>query len=301
MLPFVENIYASESFLSFTAKDCNRLSFINNFLKENALHGRVLEVSGAHHIYVSFPNAAYNPMFKQKLILAHYDRAGGSYGANDNSSSVFALLHFAVRLKAEHNFHNIRIIFTDKEEGEGTSSVCNQGSFPVAQAIKRLFLAGDIEVYVFDSTGRGSVAVIGAFDFPEGADERMKREYEALKSKCISLVKSVTGKYMELPVGFSDNASFMAHGIPSVLITMLPDEEVHSYLRALQKVEPLRDFVMNHNVGKGYTRESLFALLPETWKFFHTDADAPASLEKRSFKLISLILDKLAARKTLCT
>lgn len=296
----MENIYTSESFLAFTAKDCNRFKFINDFLKENDLEETTLSASDARHIYVSFPDSAYNAMFKQKLILAHYDRAGGSYGANDNSSSVFALLHFAVRLKCRKNFHNIRIIFTDKEEGEGTESVCNQGSFLVAEAIKRIFPSGGIEVYVFDSTGRGSTAVIGAFDFPEKVDVRMKSEYETLKNKCISLVKSVTGKYMELPVGFSDNASFMAHGIPSVLITMLPDKEVHEYLRALQKVPPLRDFVMNHNVASGYTKESLSALLPETWKFFHTDSDSPSSLEKRSFKLISLMLDKLADRKTLC-
>ena len=75
------------AFKDFIAPDCDRAAFIQNFLKAAGLESPVMQMEGKNHIYVKFPQNHYNPTFRIKTVIAHYDRIG--LGANDNSAAVF--------------------------------------------------------------------------------------------------------------------------------------------------------------------------------------------------------------------
>ena len=86
------------SFKDFIAPDCERAAFIQNCLKAAGLEAPILQMEGKNHIYVKFPQSQYNPIFRIKTVIAHYDRFPGSPGANDNSAAVFALMEWAAQL-----------------------------------------------------------------------------------------------------------------------------------------------------------------------------------------------------------
>ena len=86
------------SFQNFIAPDCDRAAFIQNYLNNAGLEAPIFQMEGKNHIYVKFPQAQYNPTFRIKTVIAHYDRIG--IGANDNSAAVFCLLEWAVKLAA---------------------------------------------------------------------------------------------------------------------------------------------------------------------------------------------------------
>ena len=70
---------------------------------------------------------------------------------------------------------------------------------------------------------------------------------------------------------YSDNASFIANGIPAVAITMLPSAEVTAATQGIQ---------------------------PQTWQLLHTPGDSINSLTPESFEIFHNILNNLAALKT---
>ena len=94
-----------------------------------------------------------------------------------------------------------------------------------------------------------------------------------LEERTKKLLLSAAGsKFFCLPCNYSDNASFLANGIPAVALTMLPSSEVN--------------LVLN-----GQT--------PPTWAFFHTEKDNFESLTPESFEIFLKILYRLAELKTL--
>ena len=276
-------------FKTFISADCDRASFIQNYLKAAGLEAPVLQMEGKNHIYVKFPQSQYNPMFRIKTVIAHYDRFSGSPGANDNSAAVFCLMNWAVSLSKStvvepvetttglHHvskptpFHNIRLIFTDGEE-LGAMGVSQQGAFPLAQVFRRLGITND-DIFVFDCMGRGDVPVLTQTILPRKASSKFIKDFRALEQRAASLLQtSANGRWFSLPCNYSDNASFIANGIPAVAITMLPSSEVTA---ATQGV------------------------LPQTWQLLHTAGDNLESLTPQSFEIFYSILNNLAAMKTL--
>ena len=276
-------------FKTFISADCDRASFIQNYLKAAGLEAPVLQMEGKNHIYVKFPQSQYNPMFRIKTVIAHYDRFSGSPGANDNSAAVFCLMNWAVSLSKStvvepvettaglHHvskptpFHNIRLIFTDGEE-LGAMGVSQQGAFPLAQVFRRLGITND-DIFVFDCMGRGDVPVLTQTILPRKASSKFIKDFRALEQRAASLLQtSANGRWFSLPCNYSDNASFIANGIPAVAITMLPSSEVTA---ATQGV------------------------LPQTWQLLHTAGDNLESLTPQSFEIFYNILNNLAAMKTL--
>ena len=276
-------------FKTFISADCDRASFIQNYLKAAGLEAPVLQMEGKNHIYVKFPQSQYNPMFRIKTVIAHYDRFSGSPGANDNSAAVFCLMNWAVSLSKStvvepvettaglHHvskptpFHNIRLIFTDGEE-LGAMGVSQQGAFPLAQVFRRLGITND-DIFVFDCMGRGDVPVLTQTILPRKASSKFIKDFRALEQRAASLLQtSANGRWFSLPCNYSDNASFIANGIPAVAITMLPSSEVTA---ATQRV------------------------LPQTWQLLHTAGDNLESLTPQSFEIFYNILNNLAAMKTL--
>ena len=281
------------AFRDFISADCDRAAFIQAYLKNAGLEAPLLNMEGKNHIYVKFPQNQYNPTFRIKTVIAHYDRIG--IGANDNSAAVFCLLEWAAKLAASPvvecprsgciettansgsvatvhaQFHNIRLIFTDGEE-LGAEGITQQGAFPLAQVFRRLGITND-DIFVFDCMGRGDVPILTQTVLPPKAPVRFVKNFTALEQRAATLLQaSAAGRWFCLPCNYSDNASFIANGIPAVAITMLPSAEVSSATR-----------------GE----------IPATWKLLHTAGDNLASLTPQSFEIFHNILNNLAALKTL--
>lgn len=262
-------------FKEFISPQCDRAAFIQKYLNKAGLEAPVLNMEGKNHIYVKFPQNQYNSMFRIKTVIAHYDRIG--IGANDNSAAVYCLLEWAVRLakgrlSSAKDFHNIRLIFTDGEELSSGDSIHSQGAFPLAQVFRRLGITND-DIYVFDCMGRGDVPVITQTILPPKTPQRFIKDFTALENRARQLIQvSANGRWFSLPCNYSDNASFIANGIPAVAITMLPSEEVTVAASGAQ---------------------------PETWRRFHTPEDNFESLNPVSFEIFHNILNNLAGTKTL--
>ena len=151
----------SEEFENYIRPGTDRLAFLQDYLSRRGVSSSVINIEEKKHLYVNFPSQSYNPQFKIKTLISHYDRVEGSPGANDNSAANFALAEFAVKVyeKASRGrASNIRIFFTDGEE-LGEEGVKSQGAFGLAELFRKLGIKND-DVFVFDACGRGTVPVL---------------------------------------------------------------------------------------------------------------------------------------------
>ena len=295
-----------QGFDKYIAPDTDRLKFLQDYLLARSVQTSVVSVAGRKHLYVNFPSSSYNPRFKIKTILTHYDRVSGSPGANDNSAANFQIADFAVRLKKAVELGavpNIRIFFTDGEElGEG--GVSGQGAFGLAELFKKLGITND-DVYVFDSCGRGQVAVLAqaGLSQAQSKNSNFAKKFISLFERTQNLLRtSCQNSWITLPVPYSDNAGFLALGIPAVAITLLPKEEVSDYQRALLSDKNLESEVMNCRMDDSADKLPRFKYeekMPVTWRLFHTPYDNALSLTEESFDVMRKILDTLAAGRTL--
>ena len=273
----MENKKLPLAFQDFISPSCDRARFIQDYLKAGGLDTTIISLEGKNHIYVKFPQTQYNPLFRIKTVIAHYDRIG--IGANDNSAAVFCLMEWARStavpepVEGPHTAipHNIRLIFTDGEELGEQGGVAQQGAFPLAQMFRKLGITND-DIYVFDCMGRGDVPILAAAKIPPNVPTKFLAAYSELEARTKKILQSVSnGKWFTLPVNYSDNASFIANGLPAVAVTMLPSEEVQQVLQGHQ---------------------------PPTWQNLHTPQDNLASLWGESFGIFYKILNELAAQKT---
>lgn len=279
----------SLGFSDFIAQDCNRSDFIQNYLSSHGIECPIIPLDGKNHLYVKFPIEQYNPMFKIKTVIAHYDRFPGSIGANDNSAAVFSMLEWAVRLKNYKSFHNIRLVFTDGEE-LGAEGIKEQGAFALAQLFKRLGIVND-DVFVFDCMGRGDVPVICTTPLPKNVTKKFCKQYYELEEKAENLLKMANnGKWFKLPAHYSDNAGFIANGIPAITISMLPSDEISLYYSLLLRLNKIKD--------KAEIKSQMDECYPKTWKLLHTENDSINTLSAQAFEITGNILNKLAELKT---
>ena len=298
--------FNSDSFQKYIASDCDRLSFLQNYLSERGVSSSVIPLGEKKHLYVNFPSTAYNPMFKIKTIISHYDRVAGSPGANDNSLANFALADFASTLCKSRQVHNVRIFFTDGEE-LGAEGVSSQGAFALADLFRKLGIVND-DVYVFDACGRGEVAILARAGLDSKIAGQFKKKFLDLYERTQNLLrKSMPNSWMTLPVPYSDNAGFLACGIPAVAITFLPKDEVSFYYSNLMADKNLEKAVMNCRIDsepKNATDLSIqkfkyIEKMPKTWRLFHTEYDNFLSLTSESYTLIKKILMQIAEAKTI--
>ena len=298
--------FNSDSFQKYIASDCDRLSFLQNYLSERGVSSSVIPLGEKKHLYVNFSSTAYNPMFKIKTIISHYDRVAGSPGANDNSLANFAIADFASALCKSRQVHNVRIFFTDGEE-LGAEGVSSQGAFALADLFRKLGIVND-DVYVFDACGRGEVAILARAGLDSKIAGQFKKKFLDLYERTQNLLrKSMPNSWMTLPVPYSDNAGFLACGIPAVAITFLPKDEVSFYYSNLMADKNLEKAVMNCRIDsepKNATDLSIqkfkyIEKMPKTWRLFHTEYDNYLSLTSESYALIKKILMQIAEAKTI--
>ncbi len=361
-------MYLGDDYKRFLSPQINRRDFILGWLSVRGVKTAVMPIDGHEHIYVVFPKEAYSPCFKIKTVIAHYDIFPGSPGANDNTSSVFALMNWAARLFKSGIQHNVRLIFTDGEEisscgnqaasnasaapetsgvaaisgapatpaalaklaasknseapethvaskkseapanasaafkapASRKKSVISQGAFGLANVFRRLNITDD-DIYVFDCVGRGTVPVLSRSSVPGNLSGKFKNSFFELESRISQVLSSSSGgKFVSLPVPYSDNAGFLAHGIAAVAVTMLPVEEANEYMFNLVRFPYLEDFVMNHKIPPEVQKSFLEKMVPETWRKFHTPFDDFSSLTEESFALMEKILENLALLKIPC-
>jgi len=151
-------IIASPFFSAFLEPAADRRAFITERLATQGIPYRTVTLQDKTHIVITYRQSAYNPRFKMKTLIAHYDRAAGTQGANDNSAACIQLLLFAQTLLQKRDAHNIRIIFTDGEEA-GTDGIKNQGAYRLGQGLRALSMQQD-DIFVFDMCGSGDTLIL---------------------------------------------------------------------------------------------------------------------------------------------
>jgi len=298
--------FDSIAFQKYIEPDCDRLTFLQNYLLEKGVKTSVIPLGGKKHLYVNFPSNAYNPTFKIKTIISHYDRVQGSPGANDNSLANFALADFSSEIFNSKKTHNVRVFFTDGEE-LGSEGVSSQGAFALADLFRKIGISSD-DVYVFDSCGRGEVAILARAGLDSKISGQFKKRFLDLYERTQNLLKkTMTNSWMTLPVPYSDNAGFLACGIPAVAITFLPKEEVAFYYKNLMSDKNLEKAVMNCKIDSSIKNPTDISIqrfkfqekMPLTWRLFHTEYDNFLSLTPASYDLLKKILLEIASAITI--
>ena len=290
-------------FKAFLEPDVDRPAFIAAFLRAREVPVTEVTLSGKRHVIVRFRPEAYDPRFRMKTFVAHHDRVPGSPGANDNSAACFQLMIFASRLAASAARHNVRIIFTDGEEAGGVTGIAGQGSFALGNALNaRGEDLGD--VYVFDCTGRGDTLVLSQSGLSGIAHRALSERMASLHERARQSARAYAqGDWICLPTPYSDNAGFLASGIPAQVVTVLPAEEATRLLAsqsplarsgapATERARSLKDAIARNKAPSSQDHGA--DDYPDTWKLMHTAADSSLTLTASAFTLMRDFLDGLA-------
>ncbi len=278
----------TSTFEAFLSPHVNRPSFISGWLTAHSVPNTQVLLSGRTHVVVRFANTAYDPRFRMKTLVAHHDRAPLTPGANDNSAACFQLMLFAWRLSRLTTIHNVRILFTDGEEAAGVSGIAAQGSYTVGSALRSR--GEDIgDVYVLDATGRGDTLVVSTTALDSIKNRQLQRGMDILHQKTRQIArKTAQESWVSLPTPYSDNAGFLATGIPAQVLTILPATEATILLHAQSEYTTL------DVLTKPALDDDSRLYYPETWKLMHTPNDGAHTLTPTAFSLMRIFLDNLA-------
>ena len=329
-------IIASPFFSAFLEPAADRRTFITERLATQGIPYRTVTLQDKTHIVITYRQSAYNPRFKMKTLIAHYDRAAGTQGANDNSAACIQLLLFAQTLLHKQDAHNIRIIFTDGEEA-GADGIKNQGAYRLGQGLRALSMQQD-DIFVFDMCGSGDTLILSESGI-YGRDKRKTAALSALHRRCcIYADAACRGRWLSLPTAYSDNAGLISAGLTAQVITVLPRAEAEllmrymppSVFRAKGKENGTHSGridiktavfdgtgVGSQNKGKSSVNESaaqalkrciitnahippnspLAAVIPQTWQRMHTPQDRLETLTPQAFILVDKMLRYLAGVK----
>lgn len=327
-------IIASPFFSAFLEPAADRRAFITERLATQGIPYRTVTLQDKTHIVITYRQSAYNPRFKMKTLIAHYDRAAGTQGANDNSAACIQLLLFAQTLLHKRDAHNIRIIFTDGEE-VGADGIKNQGAYRLGQGLRALSMQQD-DIFVFDMCGSGDTLILSESGIC-GRDTRKTAALTVLHRRCrIYADAACRGRWLSLPTAYSDNAGLISAGLTAQVITVLPRAEaellmrymphsagtplsgnVHSDRSGIKTAISDGSDVGSQNKGKSSANESaaqalqrciitnahvppdspLAAVIPQTWQRMHTPQDRLETLTPQAFILVDKMLRYLAGVK----
>ncbi len=302
-------LISSDIFGLFLRQGIDRCAFICQWLKANLIPHTVVNLAGKKHIIVKFNSKNYNPQFKMKTIVAHYDREERTEGANDNSAACFQLMYFAKSLSLLKTQHNIRIIFTDGEEA-GSKGITEQGSFALGSGLKKLGMDKD-DIFVFDMCGRGDCLIISQSGIYGRAKDRTQRLDELHTRACKYASLACPNQWISIPTAYSDNAGFVANGLTAQVITVLPRAEVDILLKHLpQNLKGLQNKSGSENEYlTGFQNELIDLIIknkkpkadspykniiPQTWQYMHTAQDTRDKLRPEAFVLTGRYLRALS-------
>lgn len=272
-------------FYEFIAPGADRFEILQTLLKETGLRFSVEHIARNRHLSV-FPRRPSQARPSTALV-AHYDRAAGSPGANDNSAAVFQLIAAAMKLEEGENTA-WRIIFTDKEELEAGEGIRDQGSYALAKSLRDRG-DGGMRFFIFDACGAGDTLVIST-----AADRLLKNEGGLGIGRTLSAVQHLRDHALEtarrlflqkvllLPTPLSDDAGFLRAGIAAQTITVLPSAEAAAFASLLRRKGDLAEALLSREV---LSRHDL-SEIPATWRSLNGPADSPLLLTPRYYQQV---------------
>jgi hypothetical protein len=281
-------------FLEFIAPEAKRFEILKSLLPEMGLTYMVFPVAGSRHFLI-FPPGAGSPFqgLRPAMVLAaHYDRAPGSPGANDNSAAVFLLLKAARKPPEALPW---MIILTDKEELREGQGIRDQGAYSLGEALRRGGM-GAVKVFIFDACGAGDTLVIST-----GTDRLLRNEtgtgalrarfsIRGLRDQALRAARNLgLDKVVLLPTPFSDDAGFLRSGISAQTITALPREEASAFASLVRARPELAEAL----ISRERARETETALIPETWRRLNTPGDTHHKLNPDHFDMVSRFAGEL--------
>ena len=278
-------------FMDFIAPAAERFKMLTEILSNAGLDYSVIEFSKYRHIIVSPPLAGR----LSTLLVAHYDRAEGSPGANDNSAGVFILIETAIKLK-EKNAKDWRIIFTDGEELKPGESIQNQGAYSLAEGLKNSRIEKS-RIFCFDTCGRGDTMVISTtLEYlvkKEGGGKKIKDALMELRDFTLDTARELRmSKVLLAPTPFSDDVGFFRAGLAAQTITMLPSDEGNLLVSELRKNQEFAEVLINAELRQNTLKKSI----PETWRGLNSAVDSYLRLTPKHFKTVISFAEALCDR-----
>jgi hypothetical protein len=279
-------------FFEFIAPEAERFEILKSLLPEMGLNYMVFPVAGNRHFLIFPPGAGLPFQGRPSLVLAaHYDRAPGSPGANDNSAAVFLLLKAA---RKPRNRAPWMIILTDKEELREGQSLRDQGAYSLGEALRKSGI-GAARLFIFDSCGTGDTLIIST-----GADRLLRNEtgagalrkrflIQTLRDQALRAARNIgLNRVLLLPTPFSDDAGFLRSGITAQTITALPREEASAFASLVRSRPELAGALISREQAEGNT-----APIPETWRRLNSPGDTHHKLSPEHFDMVSRFAEEL--------
>lgn len=284
-----------QSFLDFIAPGIDRFRLLCEMLRTRGFAPSTVEIAGSRHIVIS-PEGALRKGGRTTVLVAHYDRADGSPGANDNSAAVFQLAAAAARLRVE-DAKDWLIVFTDREECAGSNGARGQGAYALAEGFKAIGLS-DSRFFIFDACGRGDTVIVSTTVDALAADaERVRKRARGLRLSALETGRTAAGgRIMLAPTPFSDDAGFLAAGIAAQTITVLPETEAGMLAGGFRYKREHAASLINRTARDELGPETYRELIPETWKLLHGPFDDARSLSPGSFPLMERFAHDLVVR-----
>ena len=272
---------------------CDRRAYLLNFCETHDLKPIVIPVDDSRFIHVRRPGRITSlPSGVRTVFTAHYDRAPGSPGANDNSAAVLALLFFLTGPVAAKSGLPIELLLSDREETPLGSSPRAQGAFRLGEMLKKKDASGII-FYHFDMCGVGDTVIVS--EAGERLLERRGKAGTALYKKMNALRTAfldtrnpvLRGRLQSLPTPFSDNLGFLLQGFPVLQFTFLPRREAVAYRRDFKKLtDEITALKTRTPEISALYKKRFDAIQPPTWRIRHTRADNTDSLTPGAFGLM---------------
>jgi len=286
-------------FMEFISPGADRYAILKTLLEKAALEYEVLNADGKRHFIVTSPPSGRLPKLQERrpqtMLVAHYDRADGSPGANDNSAGVFLLVETARKL-IKNNVGNWSIIFTDKEELKTGESLREQGSYGFAMSLKNSRMENS-RVFCFDTCGAGDTLVVSttleSLMKKEGGGERLRESILELRKLALDKARDLKMKKLFIiPTPFSDDAGFFRAGFAAQTITMLPWSECKGLFAELQKNPEYADILINAE----FRGNNLSGFIPETWRLLNSPNDTHQRLTPEHFRTVVNFAEALCRR-----
>jgi hypothetical protein len=278
-------------FFEFIAPEAKRFDILRSLLLEMGLNHMVFPVEGNRHFLIFPPGTGLPFQNRPAMVLAaHYDRAPGSPGANDNSAAVFLLLR-----AAQKNQGSWVIILTDKEELREGQGIRDQGAYSLGEALRRNGI-GAAKLFIFDACGAGDTLIIST-----GTDRLLQNErgagalhtrfsIRALRDQALQAARNIgLDQVLLLPTPFSDDAGFLRSGINAQIITALPRAEASAFASVVRARPELAGALISREQARGLEK----TLIPETWRRLNTPGDTYHKLWPECFDMVSRFAGEL--------
>jgi len=286
--------------MEFISPEADRFAILKGILEKAALEYRVLDTAGSRHFIVSPPppSGHQSRLMERRaptMLVAHYDRAEGSPGANDNSAGVFLLVETARKL-VKNNVNNWSVVFTDKEELKTGEGLQEQGSYGLANGLKNTRMESS-RIFCFDTCGSGDTLIVSAtlesLIKKEGGGEKLRESMMELRKLALDTAHDIKlTKTLLAPTPFSDDAGFFRAGLAAQTITMLPSGECKELYSELQKNREYADILIN----AGFRQNTASHFIPETWRNLNSPNDTHLRLTPEHFRTVVGFAEALCRR-----